>query len=149
MSDSSFSRAVVSAALACLLALAAILGPGAATGDAASSVRFTTTNFDSPGSDTRSNTSLNGEWVVIKNFGSKSVSLKGWKVKDKQSHTYTFGTFTLAAGSSVKLYTGKGTNSSTRRYWGQTAYIWNNTGDTAYLKTASGTTADTCSTSTC
>lgn len=31
--------------------------------------------FDSPGSDNRSNASLNGEWVQIKNTGGSAVSL--------------------------------------------------------------------------
>ena len=101
---------------------------------------------NSPGSDTGSNTSLNGEWVRVKNSsGSASYTLTKWTIRDKQSHVYTFGTFTLKPGASVTLYTGKGTNSSSKRYWGRTSYIWNNTGDEAYLKNSSGTTRDTCS----
>lgn len=60
-------------------------------------------------------------------------------------HVYTFGTFTLKPGASVTLYTGKGTNTSSKRYWGRASYVWNNTGDEAYLKNTSGTTKDTCS----
>ena len=29
-------------------------------------------------------------------------------------------------------------------YWGSRAYIWNNTGDTAYLKNSVGTLKDSC-----
>jgi hypothetical protein len=138
------TRATVGALIALLLAVWAALGAGTEAADASSSVRFSSGRFDSIGSDKGSNSSLNGEWITIKNYGSKAVALKGWKVKDAANHTYTFGSFTLKAGKSVTLYTGKGTNSSTKRYWGQSWYIWNNTGDTAYLKNASGSTVDTC-----
>lgn len=49
-----------------------------------------------------------------------------------------------AAGASFYLHTGKGTNSPTHRYRGSGAYIWNNTGDTAYLCNSSGTLIDSC-----
>jgi hypothetical protein len=59
---------------------------------------------------------------------------------------YTFGTFSLPAGKSVTLHTGKGSNTSTNLYWGSGNYIWNNTGDTAYLRKAgTSSNTDTCS----
>ncbi|MGC4804198.1 lamin tail domain-containing protein [Micromonospora sp. DT233] len=73
------------------------------------------------------------------------ANLKSWTVRDKARHVYTFGDFRLAAGKSVYLHTGKGTNTSTDRYWGSGAYIWNNDGDTAYLRNSAGTQIDTCS----
>lgn len=45
--------------------------------------------YDSPGSDTRSNTSLNAEYVQVKNSTSRGVSLKGWTVSDASNHRYT------------------------------------------------------------
>jgi len=68
-----------------------------------------------------------------------------WTVRDAASHIYTFGTYTLRAYHYVKVHTGKGTNSSTDRYWGLSGYVWNNGSDTAYLKNAAGTLKDTCS----
>jgi hypothetical protein len=44
----------------------------------------------------------------------------------------------------VTVHTGRGSATSTHRYYNKTWYVWNNTGDTAYLKNASGTTVDTC-----
>jgi len=41
--------------------------------------------------------------------------------------------YTLGAGSTVTVYTKKGTNSATELYWGSSGPIWNNEGDTAYL----------------
>jgi hypothetical protein len=111
---------------------------------ASSTVLIGKTQYDSPGSDTRTNTSLNAEWVTIRNVSSTSRSLKGWTLRDASSHVYTFGTFTLGAGRSVVVHTGKGTNSASNRYWGSGSYIWNNTGDTAVLRTAAGATVDSC-----
>ena len=58
---------------------------------------------------------------------------------------YRFGTFTLKAGASVRLHTGHGTNTATDRYWNQSQYVWNNTGDKAILKNKAGTRIDVCS----
>ena len=43
------------------------------------------------------------------------------------------------------MHTGKGTNTSTHRYWQRGSYVWNNTGDEATLRNASRTTVDSCS----
>ena len=53
--------------------------------------------------------------------------------------------FRLASGASVYLHTGRGTNTSTHRYWGSGACIWNNTGDTAYVRNSAGTLIGSCS----
>ena len=65
-------------------------------------------------------------------------------MRDLANHVYTVPSFKLGAGKSVKLHTGKGTNSSTDLYWGRGYYVWNNTGDKAILRNSSGTTNDTC-----
>jgi hypothetical protein len=101
--------------------------------------------YDSPGSDTGSNSSLNAEWVRIKNTGSSARSLGGWTLRDPANHVYTFASgFKLAAGATVSVHTGGGSNSATHRYWGEDWYVWNNSGDKAILKNASGTVVDTC-----
>jgi hypothetical protein len=132
---------------AILTALAITVGGILATtgpAQAAPAVRFSAAQYDSPGSDTRSNKSLNAEWISVVNTGTKAVSLKGWKIVDK-SRTYTFGDVTIAGkGGKVTLHTGKGTNTKTHLYWGSGNYVWNNTGDTATLRTKAGKTHDTC-----
>jgi predicted secreted Zn-dependent protease len=117
----------------------------APSASAAPAVKISFVYFDSPGSDTGSNTSLNAEYVTIKNTSSTARSLTGWTLRDKTGYTYKFPTFTLKAGATVTVHTGKGTASSTHRYYNRTSYVWNNTGDTAYLKNSSGTTVHTCS----
>jgi Lamin Tail Domain len=112
---------------------------------AASAIQITRVYVNSPGSDTGSNTSLNAEYVSIKNTSTTKRSLKGYTVRDQSSHVYTFGAYTLGAGKTVKIHTGKGTNTSTNRYWNQSWYVWNNSGgDSATLRTASGTFVDKC-----
>ncbi|AKJ38538.1 hypothetical protein MCM1_1494 [Methanosarcina barkeri CM1] len=79
------------------------------------------------------------EYVKVTNKGSKSVNLKGWKIKDKGAkHTYTFYSYTLKSKASVVLRSGKGKNSGSTLYWNKYSFIWNNEGDTAYLYNAHG-----------
>ncbi len=81
---------------------------------------------------------LNGEWVEIANMGSSAESLDKWTLEDRQNHTYTFNNFTLNAGSSVKVHTGSGNDTATDLYWNRNTPVWNNEGDVATLKDASG-----------
>ncbi len=101
--------------------------------------------YNSPGPDDGSNASLDAEWVLIRNPASSTLAMKGWTLRDAADHVFTFPQFTLAAGHSVKVHTGSGSDSSTDLYWGSGSYIWNNDGDTATLKKSGGTTADRCS----
>jgi predicted extracellular nuclease len=112
---------------------------------AASAVRITYVYVNSPGADSGTNANLNAEYVRIKNVSSSNRSITGWTLRDRTGYTYKFPTFTLKAGATVTVHTGKGTASSTHRYYNRTWYVWNNTGDTAYLKNSSGTTVHTCS----
>jgi hypothetical protein len=122
-----------------------VLSPAATGGaEAAGCVQIHRVYYNSPGSDTGSNSSLNAEWIQLKNVCSTGKSISGWRIKDIAGHTYTFGTFTLRAGAYVKVHTGKGTNTTTDRYWAKAWYIWNNTGDTAYLRNGAGTLMDSC-----
>jgi hypothetical protein len=101
--------------------------------------------YNSPGSDDGSNSSLNGEWIQLKNTSNDNITLKSWTVRDTAGHVFIFGTYTLNANSSVKIHTGSGTGNSTNRYWNNGWYIWNNDKDTGTLKDASGKTLDSCS----
>lgn len=132
------------------LALAAALGITATSGIPAQAanptLHFSYAVPNSPGRDTGSNSSLNGEWVRLKNSSSHtSYNLTGWTIRDRSAHVYKFGSFILKPGASVTLHTGRGSNTASNRYWGKTWYVWNNTGDEAYLRNTGGTTKDTCS----
>lgn len=101
--------------------------------------------YDSPGSDTRSNTSLNAEWVQLKNSSTTTVNLKGWTLTDASNHRYTFPALTLKAGAIVAVHTGKGTTTAAHLYQGRAAYVWNNDKDTATLRRSTGGVQSTCS----
>jgi hypothetical protein len=125
------------------VAVAAPLWLVSSPAEAASGLQFQKVQFNLPGSDTPGR--LNEEWVQIKNVTSTTKNLKGWKVYDRgRIHAYTFPTTPVAPGEVVRLHTGSGTNSTRHRYWGQDAYVWNDTGDTAYLYRPDGTRADRC-----
>lgn len=85
------------------------------------------------------NENLNDEYVTLKNSCSGDVDMTSWTVKDEATHIYTFSQFTLKAQSEVILYTGQGTDTSDKLYWGKTIQaVWNNGGDTLYLRDRNG-----------
>ncbi|MFE4454089.1 lamin tail domain-containing protein [Streptomyces sp. NPDC056796] len=101
--------------------------------------------YDSPGKDTRTNTSLNAEYVDIHNNGRSKLQLKGYKLKDDTGYTYTFPGFTIGAGKTVRVHTGKGRNTASHVYWNRGSYVWNNTGDKARLIKPGGALLHSCS----
>ncbi|MCL4459329.1 MAG: lamin tail domain-containing protein, partial [Chloroflexi bacterium] len=60
-----------------------------------------------------------------------------WKLSAGPRQVYTFPPFILPAGSSVKVHTSRGTNTTSDLYWGRSA-VWNNQGDTGVLYDATG-----------
>jgi hypothetical protein len=133
-------RSVIAAAA---LALVATALPAPA--HAAPVVRFVKVYVNSPGADSGSNTSLNAEWIRVKNFGSRAKVLTGWTIRDPEGHVFRFPRFTLRAGATVTVHTGRGRNTATNLYWSSDWYVWNNSGDRAILKSRTGAKVDTCS----
>lgn len=139
-----FARLVTTAAAASVMAAGLMTAVPADA--AATKVQITRVYVNAPGKDTHSNKSVNGEYVKVKNKGSKSVSLKGYTLRDRSNHVYKFGSFTLKPGKTVTVHTGKGSNSSTKRYMGRGWHIWNNSGgDSATLRNSGGRKVDSCS----
>jgi endonuclease YncB( thermonuclease family) len=95
--------------------------------------------YDAPGDD---NLNLNEEWVRFTNEGDAPLDLSGWLVADESSsHRYRFDELELAAGASVTLFTGCGRDTSTERYWcNDDSAVWNNSGDTVFLRDPQGNT---------
>lgn len=76
---------------------------------------------------------------MFKNTGESELDLFGWTVSDEKDHRYTVPSgFTLDAGATVTLYTGSGPDSEHELYWGSDSAIWNNSGDTIYVRTDDG-----------
>lgn len=137
---------LIGAVAAIAIAVGGSLAAATPAQAATPAVMITKVYYNSPGSDTGSNTSLNAEYVQLTNKRSTSINLKYWTLRDKSNHVYKFTTnWYLKAGASVVIHTGKGTNTSSNLYWGSGAYIWNNTGDAAYLRNSAGTGIDSCS----
>jgi hypothetical protein len=136
--------ASIAAAVAVVLGFA--LAPASPAAAAPPRIEITKVYYNSPGADKGSNASLNDEWVRLTNRRTSAINLKGWMLRDKAKHIYTFKTtFKLQPGKHVYIRTGKGTDSTKNRYWGRSWYVWNNSGDKAYLRNASGTLIDSCS----
>lgn len=77
------------------------------------------------------------EYVEIENTGDVAADLENWTLSDEADHTYTFPSYSLEPGQSIKVYTNMG-EFSFESGWA----IWNNTGDTAYLKDGEGELVD-------
>lgn len=101
--------------------------------------------YNTPGTDYRTNTALNGEWIQLHNGCRTTAVLTNWRIKDAANHTYLFGSYALGSGRYVKIHTGKGTNTATDRYWGAGNYVWNNDRDTGYLLNLHAALVDSCS----
>ena len=137
-------KRVIAAAAICL-GLAAAVGLATPASAATPRILITKVLVNPSGSDTTANSQLVREYITVKNTTGAAISLRSWTIRDKANHVYTFGTFSLGAGASVTLHTGKGTNTATHRYWGLGWYVWNNTGDAAYVRDSAGKAVDSCS----
>lgn len=111
----------------------AVAPPSAAEMPAAPAVAITSIEFNPAGRD------IDGEYVRIENNTAAPIDLSGWTLRDLgRKHSYTFRSFILAPGGVVQLWSKSGADDAANLYWGNSAAIWNNTGDTAILSDAAG-----------
>jgi len=108
------------------------VGYGTASIDATHSV------FDAPGDDI---SNLNGEYVTIR-AEDGHVDLSGWKLTDQLGYVYTFPSFVLYSGTSVRIHTGSGTDTAADLYWNLGLPAWNETGDRVSLIDTEGRLID-------
>ena len=104
-------------------------------GGSSGSLEVVRVHADAEGNDHENE---NDEYVVFRNPTDSAVNLEGWQVSDEADHTYTFPDVTVGAGEEITLYTGPGQDSSSAVYWGSDSAIWNNDGDTVYVRDSSG-----------
>ena len=77
---------------------------------------------------------LNDEFIDVTNTGSADQDMSGWTLENEDGDTYSFSSgFTLAAGSTVRVHTGSGSDSTTDLYWGASMFRWDNDSDTASI----------------
>jgi Lamin Tail Domain len=84
---------------------------------------------------------LQAEHVLLHNAGEADVELGGWTLHDaaRRPHVYGFATGRrLAAGATLRLWSGRGKDDAGNLYWGRRAAVWNNTGDVAVLRDPEG-----------
>lgn len=81
---------------------------------------------------------LNDEYVIFENIGNSPLNMTYWTVQDEANNFYIFSTFFLENESSVTLYTGSGIDTATKLYWESPDPIWNNDGDSLFLRDAEG-----------
>jgi endonuclease G len=113
--------------------------PGASAGDASQAALSTViaeVEYNPPGDD------LTGEYVLVQNTGTRGASLSGWTLEDEAGAVYDFPAITLAAGAELRVWVQAGTDDARNLYWGRTQPVWNNGGDTATLRDASGNEID-------
>ena len=95
-------------------------------------------NWNAKGNDCNN---LNDEYIVFRNSCNFSCNLTGWKVRDS-GHIYKFHDFIVEGNSVFTLYTGIGNDTKTELYWNNKGKkcnaIWNNNGDTLYLRDLEG-----------
>ncbi|MFC4494573.1 lamin tail domain-containing protein [Streptomyces ovatisporus] len=134
---------------ATLLASGALLGAAALPATAAdvphpprSGVMIGQVQYDSPGWDTRSNRSLNAEWVEVRNTGRKPVQLNGWTLTDRDGNRYRFHHVWLRGHDSVRVHTGIGRDNRHHVYQDRRSYVWDNR-DAATLRDHRGRWIDT------
>jgi hypothetical protein len=73
------------------------------------------------------------EYVVVKNIGTVAVNLASWKVTSS-TRSLLLPAYTLTAGSSLRVYVGKGTNVTGVRYLGSTTTAFNDVHDTIRVR---------------
>ena len=77
------------------------------------------------------------QWVEIANMGSGLMNLDGWSLKNRENQSYAFpANFTLKAGSTARVHSKEGSNSSSALY--NSALFWSEMGDTATLEDIAG-----------
>jgi hypothetical protein len=135
-----FRRAIPTALAVAVLAMTWSASPAANPPTAAASgcVKFSATQFNGPGND---NYELL-EWVRIKNVCATRKAIGGWKIYDYgRIHVYTFASGVhIGPGKTITLWSGTGSNTTTKRYWGRTyGAVWNDVPtEYAYLKNGAG-----------
>jgi len=88
-----------------------------------------------------------GEFVRIANVSDQSLDVSGYSIADRDGHRYNFPSAQLRPGYVLTLVTGEGQDRRDHAgpvtlYWNRRAGVWNDRGDTAYLRDPKGEVVD-------
>ncbi|MFH9828233.1 lamin tail domain-containing protein [Streptomyces bobili] len=136
-SSAATARRLAAASLAAAAVVGAVALPASAADHARPDrpkVEISQVQYDAPGRDTRTNRSLNKEWVELTNTTRRAVNLDGWTLSDADGHTYTFDHYRLAGRATVRIHTGEGRDTRTDLYQDRSRHIWDNRSDAATLR---------------
>ena len=87
-------------------------------------------------------TSEPDEYVVIENDESFPIQLQNWTLRDEANHIFTFPSFVIQPNQQCRIYTNENHPETCGFNYGSSTAIWNNGGDTAYLRNSIGTLID-------
>ena len=82
------------------------------------------------------------EYVEIQNVDKKRIQLKDWILHDIANHVFTFPDFVIQPNQTCRIYTNENHPEWCGFNYESGSAIWNNGGDTAYLRDANGTLID-------
>jgi micrococcal nuclease len=88
-----------------------------------------------------------GEFVRIANVSAQGLDVSGYSLADRDGHRYEFPSAQLRPGYVLTLVTGEGQDRRDQAgpiilYWNRRAGVWNDRGDTAYLRNPKGEVVD-------
>lgn len=78
------------------------------------------------------------EYVNFQNNCGYAIKMDKWEIKDEATHIYIFKAFVFNSNSSFALFTGFGDDTADKLYWNSKTAIWNNAGDTLFLRDDKG-----------
>ena len=142
MTVSASVRRMTAVAAVAAAAMAATALPAAAAGHPTARphhdiVRISGVHADSG----RGVRALNQEWVAITNDSRRPVNLSGWKLSDRDGHTYTFHHYRLGGHATVRVHTGYGHDSRSDVFQDRNRSVWDRS-DTATLRNDHGRFVD-------
>lgn len=107
---------------------------------APSALRIAEVMYDVPG--VNDDLQPNGEWVRITNTGSSPEDLRDWRIETYPYSVDSSARRIIGPGESVKVFSGTGSPTADKMYFGQTSSILNNEGDVVLLVSPDGDVVD-------
>lgn len=79
---------------------------------------------------------------VVSNMDTKLIQLQNWTLRDAANHIYTFPSHSMNSGQECRIYTNQSHPDTCGFNYNSSSAIWNNSGDTAYLRNSSNNIID-------